>query len=195
MKLKLHCKTHDGKQEDWIYDNVTNEIWNSNGDLVDLSKDERLKPYAMTKQRGKPSPVSNHKSNEIWNLKIQLGLKCNMHCKYCAQTGNEIGANVFGVKDVEPLIEKLKASKVEVKGSIELWGGEPLVYWKVLLKLIPALRGLYPKVRIGMITNGTLIDEKKIEFFEKYGVGLTEFSHARERCSHRCERLKNLVVH
>ena len=24
---------------------------------------------------------------------------------------------------------------------------------------------------------------------------LTEFSHARERCSHRCERLKNLVVH
>ena len=44
MKLKLHCKTHDGKQEDWIYDNVTNEIWNSNGDLVDLSKDERLKP-------------------------------------------------------------------------------------------------------------------------------------------------------
>ena len=94
MKLKLHCKTHDGKQEDWIYDNVTNEIWNSNGDLVDLSKDERLKPYAMTKQRGKPSPVSNHKSNEIWNLKIQLGLKCNMHCKYCAQTGNEIGASL-----------------------------------------------------------------------------------------------------
>ena len=24
---------------------------------------------------------------------------------------------------------------------------------------------------------------------------LVEFSHARERCSHRCERLKNLVVH
>ena len=22
MKLKLHCKTHDGKQEDWIYDNA-----------------------------------------------------------------------------------------------------------------------------------------------------------------------------
>ena len=27
------------------------------------------------------------------------------------------------------------------------------------------------------------------------GTGLSEFSHARERCSHRCERLKNLVVH
>ena len=26
-------------------------------------------------------------------------------------------------------------------------------------------------------------------------VSLDEFSHARERCSHRCERLKNLVVH
>ena len=26
-------------------------------------------------------------------------------------------------------------------------------------------------------------------------VEISEFSHARERCSHRCERLKNLVVH
>ena len=26
-------------------------------------------------------------------------------------------------------------------------------------------------------------------------VAKSEFSHARERCSHRCERLKNLVVH
>ena len=157
MKLKLHCKTHDGKQEDWIYDNVTNEIWNSNGDLVDLSKDERLKPYAMTKQRGKPSPVSNHKSNEIWNLKIQLGLKCNMHCKYCAQTGNEIGASVFTQRDVEPFIKKLVDNKIEVVGSIELWGGEPFVYWKVLQKLIPELRRIYPKASIGMITNGTLL--------------------------------------
>ena len=39
--------------------------------------------------------------------------------------------------------------------------------------------------------------------FNFLGPGLTvnveakvnEFSHARERCSHRCERLKNLVVH
>lgn len=176
MKLKLHCKTHDGKQEDWIYDNVTNEIWNSNGDLVDLSKDERLKPYAMTKQRGKPSPVSNHKSNEIWNLKIQLGLKCNMHCKYCAQTGNEIGASVFTQRDVEPFIKKLVDNKIEVVGSIELWGGEPFVYWKVLQKLIPELRRIYPKASIGMITNGTLLTEEKIEFLEKYKCGLT-FSH------------------
>lgn len=27
------------------------------------------------------------------------------------------------------------------------------------------------------------------------GKRFCEFSHARERCSHRCERLKNLVVH
>ena len=26
-------------------------------------------------------------------------------------------------------------------------------------------------------------------------IAFIEFSHARERCSHRCERLKNLVVH
>ena len=37
---------------------------------------------------------------------------------------------------------------------------------------------------------------KKEEFKHnlKCYLSLSEFSHARERCSHRCERLKNLVV-
>lgn len=30
---------------------------------------------------------------------------------------------------------------------------------------------------------------------QKSVLNTVEFSHARERCSHRCERLKNLVVH
>ena len=50
------------------------------------------------------------------------------------------------------------------------------------------------------------MNEKQKEFLAQSGINLTdglayfsenesEFSHARERCSQRCERLKNLVVH
>ena len=70
----------------------------------------------------------------------------------------------------------LKDSGIQVHGVIELWGGEPFVYWKTLQKLVPELRKLYPKIRFAAITNGTLIDEEKIAFCETYGMNLT-FSH------------------
>lgn len=176
MKLKLNCISHEGKKEIWIYDNETNEVTDPEGKLVDLTKDTRLKTYAEVRQERQPSKYAKNKSNILFSLKIQLGLKCNMHCKYCAQTGHEVGAAVFTRKDVQPLIQKLKDNNIIVKGVIELWGGEPLVYWKVLLDLIPALRELYPNAPINMITNGTLLTEEKIEFLEKYGCSLT-FSH------------------
>ena len=43
MKLALHCKTHEGKNETWVYDNVLNEVYDGDGKLVDLTRDERLK--------------------------------------------------------------------------------------------------------------------------------------------------------
>lgn len=108
--------------------------------------------------------------------RIQLGLKCNMSCKYCEQSDRENERWVSSLKDVPAFMERLKASSIKVHGVIELWGGELFVYWKTLQKLVPELRKLYPKVRFAIITNGTLINEEKIAFCETYGVSLT-FSH------------------
>lgn len=176
MKLALNCKTHDGKNETWVYDNETNEIFDGQGKLVDLSKDERLQAYAKFKASNDSAGIENFKSKDIWDLRIQLGLKCNMHCKYCAQSDRENEKWVSSAKDVEPFIKMLKESGIQVHGVIELWGGEPFVYWKTIQKLVPELRKLYPKIRFAIITNGTLIDEEKIAFCETYGINLT-FSH------------------
>ena len=99
-----------------------------------------------------------------------------MHCRYCAQSDRGKPQWVSSPKDVLPFIDKLKASGITVSSAIELWGGEPFVYWKTLRVLVPALRELYPQVRLSAITNGTLIDEEKITFCEKYGLSLV-FSH------------------
>lgn len=176
MKLALNCKTHEGKSEQWIYDNVTNEIFDGARNLVDLTKDDRLKAYAMLRERNGAPGYANNKSKDIWDLRIRLGLKCNMHCKYCAQSDRENERWVSSPKDVPAFMEKLKASGIKVHGVIELWGGEPFVYWKTLQVLVPELRKIYPKVRFAIITNGSLIDEEKIHFCETYGIDLT-FSH------------------
>ena len=72
MKLALHCKTHEGKNETWVYDNVLNEIYDGDGKLVDLAEDERLKAYAMLKEQEGKSGYSNSKSKDLWDLRIQL---------------------------------------------------------------------------------------------------------------------------
>lgn len=175
MKLKLNCRTEKGDLQSWIYDNVTNEVWNPDGELVDLTKEERLKEDIREKSKY-PESYPNNKSNELYDLRIQMGLKCNMNCRYCAQSDRKNEKIVSGPKDVEPLMEMLEKGNIKIKGVIELWGGEPFVYWKTVQKLVPALRLRYPTVRIAMVTNGTLLDEEKIDFCEKYGVSLT-FSH------------------
>ena len=99
-----------------------------------------------------------------------------MHCRYCAQSDRALEKACWGPKDVPAFIAKLKAGNVNVTGVIELWGGEPFVYWKTIKNLVPQLREMYPNVRFAMITNGTLLTEDKISFCEKYSIDLT-FSH------------------
>lgn len=176
MKLRLNCKTHDGRKVAWVYDNTTNELWDEKNEPVDLQKDDRLKIFSKMRL-GKPC-FSTSKGKKMSDLRIQLGLKCNMHCKYCAQSIDRDDERLVStVKDVPKLLAALKAGGIDCNGGvIEFWGGEPFVYWKTIEKLVPELHALYPGVRFAMITNGTLLTEEKIAFCEKYGISLT-FSH------------------
>ena len=174
MRIKLNCRTHDGKAETWHYDNVSNIIWDGAGAEIDLAKDERVKAYLQGGFQDSAERYAANKGKQICTLRIQLGLKCNMHCRYCAQTHDKDREGwVSSPKDVPGFIDKLKASGIEVIGSVQLWGGEPFVYWKTLLRLIPALREMYPKAAICMISNGTLLSEEKIEFLRGYGCSLS----------------------
>lgn len=177
MKIKLNCLNKAGTPEIWLYDNVSNELWDGEGKLVDLTQDKRLMSLFPDKNTGESKcSYASSKSRKLRALKIQLGLKCNMHCKYCAQSDRASEKWCSSPKDVKPFIERLKNNGIEVSGRIELWGGEPFVYWKTIQLLVPPLREIYPKTEIFMITNGTLLDESKIDFCEKYKVSLT-FSH------------------
>ena len=177
MRLRLNVRTPEGKREAWTYDNEENKVCDGAGKLLDLSDDERVKKFAMLGKKRAPV-FSKAKQKKMSNLRIQLGLKCNMHCRYCAQEpGRAIDEGIASPKQVPAFLEMLKKGGIDCNGGwIEFWGGEPFVYWKTLVVLIPALRELYPKARFGMISNGTLLDEEKIAFCEKYGVSIT-FSH------------------
>lgn len=174
MKFAIVCVNNDFKTEAWFYDNETNEICvgDLSNPIVDLRErlniDPPKKPYLSFQ---KPT---GFKSREVRHLRIQVGLNCNFNCSYCAQAKSR--NKVIPIKSSEvSIVEKLKKQNISIKedGAIGIWGGEPLVYWKKLLKLIPELRAEYPKCKIYLITNGSLLTKEKVDFLFKYNVRLT----------------------
>ncbi len=174
MELILNC-LRDGRREDWTYDNVLNKLFGPDGNQVAFSGTDAPEPLLQCGEADAQDKIAPNKSRDMWNLRIQLGLKCNMHCRYCSQSKNRDDA-LTSPRQVPDFIGKLRASGIRVRGVIELWGGEPFVYWKTIKALVPELRKLYPDTAIAMVTNGTLLDEEKLDFCERYGIRLT-FSH------------------
>lgn len=116
------------------------------------------------------------KSRRLHHLKIQLGLSCNYSCDYCSQRFVP-HADQTTSAHVEPFLAELDTWYDPAPGSrIAFWGGEPLVYWKTLKPLAEALRARYPALVFSIITNGSLLDEHKIEWLDGMGF-LVAISH------------------
>ena len=123
---------------------------------VDWSKN---KHYVATSP---DSPTS--KSPHIKRLKIQMGLGCNYSCSYCLQGAQIHKAAASNTSDVIQFLENIDEWLVpDALQKIEIWGGEPLLYWKKILELVPPLKLKYPDVQFSMITNGTLLTKEKVD--------------------------------
>ena len=114
------------------------------------------------------------KRQDIRSLQILLGLSCNFDCRYCHQRGLRHSSGVTPITPdrVPGLIKLLKERDVRAD-RVSLRGGEPLVYWKTLSVLIPALREIYPKAKIGFPTNGSLLTDEILNFLVRWNVGFT----------------------
>lgn len=175
MKFKITSVDREKNTVVHFYDNVTQEIWTERGIPVNLADDPRCKEMRRKFSDDNDDGFIKPDTRE---LRIQLGLNCNFGCKYCNQRhGAELDKATHTIKlpdevRVKNFIKLLKKKNVKTQ-RIALWGGEPFVYWKLLQKLVPALRKLYPDVVISTITNGSLIDDEKIDFCLEHKIALT----------------------
>lgn len=160
----------NGSEVKLIYDTKTNVICNLQGQ--DLLKDYKVKKeYPPTQNFTRTyNPYRKQKENSL--LEISLGSNCNFKCKYCSQNLLKNKAYSGTPVDAYLLIDKLKKSKLQPM-QIQLWGGEPLVYWKTILVLLPRLRAMYENAHISIITNGSLLDREKVDFLVKYRCDLS----------------------
>ena len=168
-KFIVSC-LRDGSEVKLIYNTETSVI-------CDLQGQDLLKSYKVKKEHiltqnftRTQNPYKKHAENNL--LEISLGFNCNFKCKYCSQNLLKNKAYSGTPVDAYLLVDKLKKSGLQPT-QIQLWGGEPLVYWKTILVLLPRLRAMYKDAHISLITNGSLLDHEKVDFLVKYQCALS----------------------
>lgn len=127
--------------------------------------------FAPVPRVAKDKPLGKSRAPRV--LKIQLGLSCNYACSYCNQAFQIADATVSKLADVEHFLTELDGWIAGAPETIELWGGEPFLYWAKIKRLIPALAERFPAAAFSIITNGSLLDREKLDFIAAHDIAIT----------------------
>lgn len=96
-----------------------------------------------------------------------LGVRCNLQCGYCYEDAQREAGNFGGSYD----IEVMKAAIEREGGPFLLFGGEPLLLPKEVLRSLWEW-GLNQYGRNLLQTNGTLLDDDHVDLFARYKVSV-----------------------
>ena len=127
--------------------------------------------FAQAARVAKDKPLGKSRAPRI--LKIQLGLSCNYACSYCSQAFQIADATVSKLADVEHFLTQLNGWIADAPEKIELWGGEPFLYWAKIKRLVPALAARFPRAAFSIVTNGSLLDREKLDLIAAHDIAIT----------------------
>ncbi len=116
---------------------------------------------------------SGHIENDIDCVNkavILLSQSCNLSCSYCYASHSRDKTRL-SFEIVQNLIDYIFSTQSKKKVFSFLGGGEPTVTWELLKQCIEYIQvkslSRNIPVTIGLTTNGTLLDEKRIQFLVK----------------------------
>ncbi len=98
--------------------------------------------------------------------------RCNMNCRYC-QTKTDAPQDM--TIEVASRILKYVFDTQNPYANIEFQGGEPLLNWEVIKFITENANRINTgnkHLAISLVTNGMLMDDKKIEYLAKHNVGV-----------------------
>jgi len=167
----IELERPSGDRFELKYDHRTSELVTPDGDEVVVLGDRKM--VFDDAISFSPSNPLVGKRRKIDTLKIQLGLKCNYSCSYCSQSTHIGEGTLTNIDDAVQFMTDLDTWMEGSPSSVEIWGGEPLVYWKMITYLAPELRKRFPEVKLSFFTNGSLLNNEKVEFIKKYDIGIT----------------------
>jgi len=116
------------------------------------------------------------------NYELVISEDCNLRCKYCfddtlSDRKNEDCLPTIMPLDMIPRIQDfiLKTRDKEFEGMhISFFGGEPLMNWDFIEKFVNTSKNIFDfRYSFSFGTNGTLLDDKKIDFILNNNINFT----------------------
>lgn len=145
----------------FYYKTEDNSIYNEDGEIMSLPPKEGQEFF----DKVQPIFGVTHKTNRPVALRILLGHACNYSCTYCMQKdiGNpdERPENFWLESFIESIKNNLDLTDLE---RIELWGGEPFLYWNDMVPIMKYLDA--PNRHFYISTNGSPLRQKHVDFFK-----------------------------
>ena len=99
-------------------------------------------------------------------LDIYMTELCNLNCEYCYV---EIKKKEFDGFVYKEFVEKIDLLAYD---RIKFYGGEPLLKYQEIKKIIEWVHEKNKDIQFTLITNGLLLSKEKLDFFHKYRISL-----------------------
>lgn len=103
--------------------------------------------------------------------------ECNLQCRYCFQRSGNFRGDIRGANGAEEKREKRYISEEVVDAFVQycvgagvkgvtMFGGEPLLCGDMFERAVRKFRSESPDIELGLVTNGTLINERIMGLLE-----------------------------
>jgi uncharacterized protein len=166
----LKCADGAGRPVELFYDPHRSTLTNPDGTKV-VASDVVERSWTRVEQITPMRP--GHKSRAVDVLKIQLGLSCNYACSYCNQSSQLPDMSASRTADAGSFLMDLDQWLVGSPSAIELWGGEPFLYFRKMQILVPELDRRFPEAEISIVTNGSLLTQEMLDFIAEFDLRIT----------------------
>lgn len=158
MRPYTRIRTESGRE--FFYNNRSNILADADGASIALSGSDSS-AYVET---AKNLYSKKTKNSAPAALRILMGHACNYSCSYCMQKDIGNPDELPKRKNLDKFFEDVTANfDLSNLGRIELWGGEPFLYWN---DMVPLMNYFDAEGRTFAIsTNGSCLSPKHAEFF------------------------------
>jgi uncharacterized protein len=100
---------------------------------------------------------------------FHTGFECNLRCRYCFQ-GSNYGARSRRRKqlDLKTMDRFIGFCAENGFDNVQIYGGEPFMHKELILHALRRFGEQKPRPVVGIVTNGTLLDEEIMSHLEQY---------------------------
>ncbi len=140
----------------------------------------------ISKNRGK---VKHEGLPERYRLMVlMISQYCNMQCSYCYAGEGTYGMPSFMDSEIGKISLDV-ANKLNIP-NIQFYGGEPLLNFKLIKKLITYAESRGYEFSYGLVTNGTLITDEVADFLKHHDFEVTVSLDGPPKVHNECRRFK-----